>query len=61
MNWKQAHHKASQHKDIPHIVFDYHQECRGGNTKNLARLKAKVEKYLKAFSLFYEKGNEIIW
>ncbi|XP_052126016.1 synaptojanin-1 [Frankliniella occidentalis] len=56
----QAHHKASQHKDVPHIVFDYHQECRGGNTKNLARLKVKVEKYLKAFGVYYGKGGEMI-
>ncbi|KAK7791521.1 hypothetical protein R5R35_008685 [Gryllus longicercus] len=57
----QAHHKASQHAaDVPHIVFDYHQECRGGNTKNLSKLKAKVEKYLQSFSLFYMKGDETL-
>ncbi|KAJ1520146.1 hypothetical protein ONE63_004363 [Megalurothrips usitatus] len=56
----QAHHKLSQHKDVPHVVFDYHQECRGGNTKNLAKLKTKVEKYLKAFAMFYIKGGEVI-
>lgn len=57
----QSHHKASLHaKDVPHIVFDYHQECRGGNTKNLAKLKLKVEKCLKSFSLFYAKGDEVI-
>ncbi|PNF23669.1 hypothetical protein B7P43_G02500 [Cryptotermes secundus] len=57
----QAHHKASVHaSDVPHILFDYHQECRGGNTKNLTKLKAKVEKYMKSFSLFYAKDDEVI-
>jgi hypothetical protein len=57
----QAHHKASVHaSDVPHVLFDYHQECRGGNTKNLSKLKAKVEKYMKLFSLFYVKGDEVM-
>ncbi|XP_015607429.1 synaptojanin-1 [Cephus cinctus] len=56
----QTHHNLSQHKDVPHILFDYHQECRGGNTKNLSKLKAKVEKYLESFSLFYAIGNNVI-
>ncbi|XP_012252471.2 synaptojanin-1 [Athalia rosae] len=55
------HHSASQHRvDVPHILFDYHQECRGGNTKNLSKLKAKVEKYLRSFSLFYAVGTEVM-
>uniref|UniRef100_A0A1B6C9Y5 phosphoinositide 5-phosphatase n=1 Tax=Clastoptera arizonana TaxID=38151 RepID=A0A1B6C9Y5_9HEMI len=56
----QAHHKNSRHEDIPHIVFDYHQECRGGNTKNLSKLKTKIEPFLKAFSLFCSKSDEVI-
>lgn len=56
----QSHHGMSQHKDVPHILFDYHQECRGGNTKNLSKLKAKIEKYLDSFSLFYAVGNSRI-
>lgn len=60
-NLFQAHHKASEiGTNIPHILFDYHQECRGGNTKNLSKLKAKIDKYLRAFSLFYAKGGDII-
>lgn len=56
----QMHHKKSSHnEDMPHIVFDYHQECRGGNTKNLSKLKAKVDVYLKSYSLFYTKGDDI--
>ncbi|XP_049806410.1 synaptojanin-1 [Schistocerca nitens] len=57
----QAHHKSSEHaKDVPHIVFDYHQECRGGNTKNLSKLKSKVELYLKSFALFYMKDDQVM-
>ncbi|CAL7946456.1 unnamed protein product [Xylocopa violacea] len=57
----QTHHNMSEHKDVPHILFDYHQECRGGNMRNLSKLKAKVEKYLESFSLFYAAGNTIIF
>ncbi|KAG8310932.1 synaptojanin-1 [Homalodisca vitripennis] len=57
----QSHHQKSQHHDdVPHIVFDYHQECRGGNTKNLSKLKAKVDIYLKAYSFFYAKDDEVL-
>ncbi|XP_015111284.1 synaptojanin-1 [Diachasma alloeum] len=56
----QTHHSRSNHKDVPHVIFDYHQECRGGNTKNLSKLKAKVEKYLDSFSLFYAVGGAVL-
>jgi hypothetical protein len=57
----QAHHKASVHaSDVPHVLFDYHQECRGGHTKSLAKLKAKVEKYMQSFSVFFAKDDEVI-
>ncbi|XP_031787323.1 synaptojanin-1 isoform X1 [Nasonia vitripennis] len=57
----QTHHNASVHAaDVAHIVFDYHQECRGGNTKNLAKLKERTLKYLEDFSLFYAMGNDVI-
>ncbi|KAL1138649.1 hypothetical protein AAG570_008711 [Ranatra chinensis] len=59
-NLFQQHHKQSQHGDVAHIVFDYHQECKGGNTKNLAKLKSKVDQYLKSYSFFYLKGNEVL-
>lgn len=59
-NLLQGHHSKSSHAaDVPHIVFDYHQECRGGNMKNLNKLMSKVDKYLAAFGLFYSKaGNK---
>ncbi|XP_043279076.1 synaptojanin-1 [Venturia canescens] len=53
-------HTLSPHTDVPHVLFDYHQECRGGNMKNLSKLKAKVEKYLDSFSLFYAIGNSVM-
>ncbi|XP_011307033.1 synaptojanin-1 [Fopius arisanus] len=56
----QTHHSRSNHKDVPHVIFDYHQECRGGNMKNLSKLKAKVEKYLDSFSLFYAVGGAVL-
>ncbi|XP_043464476.1 synaptojanin-1 [Leptopilina heterotoma] len=56
----QTHHSMSRHKNVPHILFDYHQECRGGNNKNLSKLKAKIEKYLESFSLFYAVGGNRI-
>ncbi|XP_046485385.1 synaptojanin-1 isoform X1 [Neodiprion pinetum] len=60
-NLFQRHHSVSKHRtDVPHILFDYHQECRGGNTKNLSKLKSKVEKYLKSYSLFYAVGTEVV-
>ncbi|CAH0562090.1 unnamed protein product [Brassicogethes aeneus] len=55
----QKHHKESGHTDVPHIVFDYHQECRGGNQANLSKLKAKVEKEMQDFSYYHAVGNQI--
>ncbi|XP_033341433.1 synaptojanin [Megalopta genalis] len=57
----QNHHNLSEHNDVPHILFDYHQECRGGNIKNLSKLKAKVEKYLESFSLFYAVNHTVMY
>ncbi|CAG2054275.1 unnamed protein product [Timema podura] len=57
----QAHHKSSPHaNDVAHIIFDYHQECRGGNTKNLAKLKSKIDKYLDSFSVFFAKEDIVL-
>lgn len=57
----QSHHRNTQHhEDVPHIVFDYHQECRGGNLKNLNKLKAKVDVCLKAFSFFFANNDVVL-
>ncbi|KAF7992176.1 hypothetical protein HCN44_001501 [Aphidius gifuensis] len=56
----QSHHSLSKHQNVPHILFDYHQECRGGNTKNLIKLKNKVDNYMDTFGLFYAVGKNVI-
>lgn len=39
----QRHHKECEHHtDVPHIIFDYHQECRGGNFSALSKLKDRL-------------------
>ncbi|CAG9759926.1 unnamed protein product [Ceutorhynchus assimilis] len=55
----QKHHKESTHNDIPHIVFDYHQEVRGSNQTNLQKLRAKVDQQLQEFSFYHADGNAI--
>ncbi|XP_066158200.1 synaptojanin-1 [Euwallacea fornicatus] len=55
----QKHHKESSHTDIPHVVFDYHQEVRGGNQANLQKLKTKVEQQLQEFSYFHADGKAV--
>ncbi len=56
----QNRHQASAHSDIPHVVFDYHLECRSGNTKNLRKLLENVESYLKDFGLYCAIGEDIV-
>lgn len=41
------------------MVFDYHQEVRGGNQANLAKLKAKVEQQLKEFGYFHADAKGV--
>lgn len=55
----QKHHKESNHNDIPHVVFDYHQECRGGNQTNLSKLKTRVDQYLQEFGFFHAEANNV--
>ncbi|KAL3841607.1 hypothetical protein ACJMK2_019724 [Sinanodonta woodiana] len=53
------HHKASIYaQDMPFVQFDYHSECRGGNLKNLEKLKSKLLKYIESFDFFYSEGGE---
>ncbi|KAK7574119.1 hypothetical protein V9T40_011310 [Parthenolecanium corni] len=53
----QKYHNGSFHNDVPHIVFDYHVECR--NTKNLSKLKQHVESFLKNLGFFYATGTQV--
>lgn len=52
-------HKESEHNDIGHIVYDYHQECRGGNQSHLSKLKAKLESCLNDFSFYHSNESNI--
>lgn len=59
-NVLQTHHKACpQHLDVPHILFDYHAEVKGGGDKNLVSLKHKVHKYVEKFGFFSLKGTDL--
>lgn len=55
----QNHHNSSCHNDIPHIAFDYHAECRGGNLRNLTKLKKITIDYLNSFSFFHSSTGNI--
>ena len=56
----QTHHKlCNDHLDVPHILFDYHQEVKSGDSKNLSKLKNKVQKYVEKFGFFTLKGSDI--
>lgn len=52
----QKHHRESAHTDIPHIVFDYHQEIRN-NQANINKLKTKIDQYLQQFSYYHSNGS----
>lgn len=56
----QKHHHQSSHSDVPHIVFDYHVECRGGNQSNLTKLKESIEKSCGSFNMFYCNGDDVV-
>ncbi|KAG5671456.1 hypothetical protein PVAND_001652 [Polypedilum vanderplanki] len=56
----QKQHENSVHIDVPHIIFDYHQECRGGNQANLSKLKERFDKCCRRFGFFYASGDEVV-
>lgn len=55
----QKHHEDSDHTDVEHIVFDYHQECRSGNTANLSKLRTLLDAIMNDFSLYHADGSNI--
>ena len=56
----QNHHKASRFSlDIPLVNFDYHTECKGGNLKNLEKLRAQLSKYIDKFEYFFCENEEV--
>lgn len=56
----QRHHNMSNHKDVPHIIFDYHQECRGSNFSALSKLKARIDASSVNFGFFHASMNEVM-
>jgi synaptojanin len=55
----QRQHNASRHLDVPMIVFDYHQECRGaGISTALNKLKNQMEKICPDFGIFLLDGDD---
>ncbi|XP_021342465.1 synaptojanin-1-like isoform X1 [Mizuhopecten yessoensis] len=55
-----AHHKASSFSQMMTLImFDYHSECRGGNFKNLERLKYNIGKHSVNFDFFYSQGSDV--
>lgn len=56
----QKHHQESIYRDdVPHIVFDYHLECRGGSTNNLNKLKMKIEPSLQEFAFYHADRSNV--
>lgn len=57
----QKHHQESMHNlDVPHIVFDYHQECRGGNLQGLQKLKLRLEQLCSDFNIFHAINDSVL-
>lgn len=60
----QRQHRESRfggERRVPHVVFDYHQECRGGNTAALAKLKARLDgcRKQRLFEVFTARGDQV--
>lgn len=55
----QKHLNESQHNDINEIIFDYHQEVRGGIPAGLAKFKKLMEQYYEDIGIFNTKGQDI--
>ncbi|KAH8233222.1 hypothetical protein KR026_005515 [Drosophila bipectinata] len=56
----QRHHGMSAHKDVPHVVFDYHQECRGGNFSALAKLKERIVACGANYGVFHSANGQVL-
>ncbi|KAH8283509.1 hypothetical protein KR018_004594 [Drosophila ironensis] len=56
----QRHHGMSAHKDVPHVVFDYHQECRGGNVLALAKLKERIVACGANYGVFHSANGQVL-
>ncbi|ESO01264.1 hypothetical protein HELRODRAFT_157228 [Helobdella robusta] len=51
--FKNQHSNSKRHgSEVPFVAFDYHQECRGGNLRNLQKLNDVIKKYYNEFGFF---------
>lgn len=56
----QRHHgESGHHQDVPHIVFDYHQECRSGQIAALQKLKTRIDSCCSHYGLFHAVGDQV--
>ncbi|XP_067943506.1 synaptojanin-1-like [Watersipora subatra] len=53
-------HASMVCRGIPYYHFDYHSECRGGNSKNLSKLLTKMENDMDSFGIFHYDGSSVI-
>lgn len=54
------HMESNSRHDIPFVIFDYHAECRGGNTKNLKKLKDEIDSYIGTFGVFLSNDSNVV-
>lgn len=58
--FQKHHNESKQHGDVPHVVFDYHQECRGGNFSALSKLKQRLDACTAHFGIFHTNGDNVM-
>ncbi|KAK8735010.1 hypothetical protein OTU49_005783, partial [Cherax quadricarinatus] len=48
-------------KDSPHIVFDFHQECKGGHIENLhKKLQPRIKDEMESFGYFCSRKGQVM-
>ena len=53
-------HQTYFYPEMPHIQFDYHQECKGGHLENLSKLKQNLEPILSNHSFFFMRNQDTV-
>lgn len=57
--FQRQHAESSAADDVPHVVFDYHQECRGGNVAALVKVKQRLSA-TGVFEVFHASGDQVL-
>lgn len=47
-------------KDSPHIVFDFHQECRGNTEALPKKLQPRIKNEMETFGYFTSKKGQVL-